>query len=152
MTRTVTDAAILLSFLTQVDGSDSATAQNGKKAERDYQKFLDRKGLSGAMIGVVLSLWGKNVRLDKMMDEALSAMKAEGATVIDVKIPTLGKFGDAEFQVLLYEFKADLNKYLAGRGTGKTLKDLIAYNEANRERVMPHFGQEIFEQAEKKGP
>ncbi len=153
MTRTVTDAAILLSFLTQVDGADSATAQNGKKAGRDYQKFLDRKGLSGARIGVVRSFWGKNVRLDKMMDEALNAMKAEGATVIDVKIPTLGKFGDAEFEVLLYEFKAGLNKYLAGRNSPhKTLKDLIAFNEANREREMPYFGQEIFERAEKKGP
>jgi amidase len=82
----------------------------------------------------------------------LNAMKAEGATIIDVKIPTLGKFGDDEFQVMLYEFKTDLNKYLADRGTGKTLKDLIAFNEQNRDREMPHFGQEIFEQAEKKGP
>jgi amidase len=152
MCRTVTDAATMLSFLTGVDSRDTATAQNGKKAERDYRKFLDRKGLSGARIGVVRSFWGKNPRLDKAMDEALNATKAEGATVIDVKIPTLGKFSDDEFQVMLYEFKTDLNKYLAERGTGKTLKDLIAFNEQNRDREMPHFSQEIFEQAEKKGP
>jgi amidase len=152
MTRTVTDAAILLSFLTGTDARDPATLQNDKKARNDYQKYLDRKGLSGARIGVVRSFWGKNVRLDKTMDEALSAMKAEGATLIDVKIPTLGKFADAEFDVLLYEFKADLNKYLTERGTSKTLQDLIAFNEQNKDREMPHFGQEIFERAAKKGP
>lgn len=153
MTRTVADAAALLSFLTQADPTDSATAQNDKKAPRDYRQFLDRKGLAGTRIGVVRQFWGKNPRLDKMMDAALEAMKAEGATLVDVKISTLGKFSDAEFEVLLYEFKTDLNKYLAGRNSPhKTLKDLIAFNEQNRQREMPHFGQEIFEKAEKKGP
>jgi amidase len=153
MTRTVTDAAILLGFLTQVDPADSATAQNDKKASRDYQKYLDRKGLAGTRIGVARQFWGKNARLDKMMDAALEAMKTEGATLVDVKFPTLGKFSDAEFEVLLYEFKTDLNKYLAERNSPyKTLKDLIAFNEQNRQREMPHFGQEIFEKAEKKGP
>ncbi len=153
MTRTVSDAAILLSFLTQTDAQDSATGQNARKAQRDYQKYLDKKGLAGTRIGVARQFWGKNARLDKLMDGALEAMKSEGATLVDVQIPTLGKFSDAEFEVLLYEFKTDLNKYLAGRNSPyKTLKDLIAFNEQNRQREMPHFGQEIFERAEKKGP
>lgn len=153
MTRTVSDAAILLSFLTQTDAQDSATGQNARKAHRDYQKYLDKKGLAGTWIGVARQFWGKNARLDKLMDGVLEAMKSEGATLVDVQIPTLGKFSDAEFEVLLYEFKTDLNKYLAGRNSPyKTLKDLIAFNEQNRQREMPHFGQEIFERAEKKGP
>jgi amidase len=152
MTRTVTDAAIMLSFLTQVDGRDSATGQNDKKAQRDYQKYLDKKGLAGTRIGVARQFWDKNPRLDKLMDEALEAMKREGATLVDVKFPTLGKFGDAETTVLMYEFKTDLNKYLAERNSPyKTLKDLIAFNEKNRDREMPYFGQEIFEKSEKKG-
>jgi amidase len=142
----------MLSFLTQADGRDSATAQNNKKAEKDYTKFLDKKGLAGKRIGVARQFWGKNARLDKVMEEALEAMKREGATLVDVKFPTLGKFGDAEFEVLLYEFKTDLNKYLAERNSRlKTLKDLIAFNEQNRDREMPLFGQEIFEKAEAKG-
>ena len=153
MTRTLADAAAMLSFMTQADAKDSATAQNGKKAEKDYTKFLNKAGLKGARIGVVRQYWGKNAKLDKVTEDALEAMKREGAVLIDVKMPTLGKFGDAEFEVLLYEFKTDLNKYLAERNSPrKTLKDLIAFNEQNRDREMPLFGQEIFEKAEAKGP
>ena len=71
---------------------------------------------------------------------------------MDVEFPKLRDFGDAEYEVLLYEFKADLNKYLAGRGSKyKTLKDLIEFNEKNADKEMPYFGQEIFIQAEAKG-
>jgi amidase len=79
-------------------------------------------------------------------------MKNAGATLIDVKFPTLQKFGDAEFEVLLYEFKTDLEKYLAERNSPyKTLADLIRFNEENADREMPYFKQEIFESAAKKG-
>ncbi|HXG83268.1 MAG TPA: amidase [Pyrinomonadaceae bacterium] len=152
MTRTVADAAILLSVLNAVDGRDSATAQNGKKAVRDYTKFLQADGLRGAKIGVARQLWGKNAEMDKMLDDHIDRMKQAGATFTDVKFPTLGKFDEAEFEVLLFEFKADLEKYLSERNAPyKTLAELIKFNEDNAEREMPYFKQEIFEQAAKKG-
>ena len=152
MTRTVTDAAILLSALTAVDGRDSATAQNNKKAEKDYTRFLDRNGLRGARIGVARQFWGKNAQLDKTLNDSLEQMKQAGAILTDVKFATFEKYGDAEFEVLLYEFKADLEKYLAERNSPyRTLADLIKFNEDNAAREMPYFKQEIFEQAAKKG-
>ena len=80
-------------------------------------------------------------------------MKRNGATLVDVKFPGLSKFGDAEFEVLQFEFKDGLEKYLAGRGSRyKTLDDLIKFNNENAAREMPHFKQEIFETSAKKGP
>ncbi len=152
MSRTVADAAALLSVLTAADKHDSATATNRGKIEADYEQFLTADGLKGARIGVARDFWGKRPEVDAIADKALAAMKDAGAVLVDVKFPTLKKFGDAEFQVLLYEFKAGLEKYLAERG-GKyrTLNDLIKFNEDNAEREMPYFKQEIFEQAAKKG-
>ncbi len=152
MTRTVSDAAIVLSALTAVDRRDSATAQNAKMAEKDYTKFLQKDGLKGARIGIARQYFGNNSRLDKFLETQLQVLKDGGATLIDVNFPTLQNFGDAEFEVLLYEFKADLNKYLTERNSPyKTLKDLIEFNEKNKVREMPYFGQEIFIQAEEKG-
>ncbi len=152
MTRTVSDAAIVLSALTAVDRRDSATAQNAKKAEKDYTEFLQRDGLKGARIGVARQYFGKNDRVDKLLENQLQVLKDGGATLIDVNFPTLQTFGDPEFEVLLYEFKADLNKYLAERNSPyKTLKDLIEFNEINKAKEMPYFGQELFIQAEEKG-
>jgi amidase len=152
MTRTVADAAILLSALTAVDRTDSATAQNNKKAEKDYTRFLDNDGLRVTRIGVARDLFGKNADIDKILNDAIDQMKQSGATLIDVKFPTLSKFGDAEYEVLLYEFKADLEKYLVERNAPyKTLADLIKFNEDNAAREMPYFKQEIFEAAAKKG-
>jgi amidase len=152
MTRTVSDAAILLSVMTGVDRQDSATIQNDKKALKDYTKFLQKDGLRGARIGVARDYWGKRDEVDNVTNAALDAMKQAGATLVDVKFPTLGKFGDAEYEVLLYEFKTDLEKYLVARGAQyKNLDDLIRFNEENAEREMPYFKQEIFEQSAKKG-
>ena len=90
------------------------------------------------------------------MDAALEAMRQLGAMLVDpAEMTSHGKFDDTEFEVLLYEFKADLNAYLAALGPNvksRTLADLIAFNEENREREMPYFGQEIFVQAQEKGP
>lgn len=153
MTRTVEDAAILLSALTAVDPSDTATQATGRKTESDYTKFLDKNGLKGARIGVARDYWGRNDDVDAVLDEALEAIRKAGAELFDVKFETYRQFGDAEYQVLLYEFKADLNKYLAARGgKHKTLADLIKFNEDNADREMPYFGQDIFIEAEKKGP
>ncbi|HMS41985.1 MAG TPA: amidase family protein, partial [Pyrinomonadaceae bacterium] len=122
------------------------------KGEKDYTKSLKKDGLKGKKIGVMRQYFGRNERVDKLLETNIVALKNGGAEVIDITIPTFGKFGDAEFEVLLYEFKADLNKYLAGRGGNyKTLADLIKFNEANKTREMPYFGQDIFIKAEEKG-
>lgn len=156
MARTVADAAILLGAMTGVDERDAATRPSRGKALGDYTKFLDPKGLQGARIGVYhpRSL-DKNPLTNPVLAEALAAMKAAGATIVDpVKMPSEGKAGGSEYQVLLYEFKADLNRYLAELGPNApvhTLKEAIDFNERHRDRVMPYFGQEIFLEAEAKG-
>ncbi|HEV7842091.1 MAG TPA: amidase [Pyrinomonadaceae bacterium] len=156
MARTVTDAAILLTALTGFDPRDEATAESRGKAVTDYTRFLDAGGLKGARIGVARKFFGFNDRVDKLMDESIAVMKREGAVIVDpADIPTTGKFDDSELEVLLYEFKADLNKYLAGLGPKApvhSLKEIIEFNERNRGREMPYFGQELFIKAEAKGP
>ncbi|MEO8041289.1 MAG: amidase [Acidobacteriota bacterium] len=152
MTRTVADAAVMLSAMTAVDASDPATAKNATMGRTDYETFLKADGLKGAAIGVARDFWGKRPEVDKIMDAALDAMKKGGATLVDVKFPNLEKFGDAEFEVLQFEFKDGLEKYLAGRGSRhKNLDDLIKFNSDNAAREMPHFKQEIFETSAKKG-
>jgi amidase len=152
MARTVTDAAILLSALTDIDPRDAAT--KASKPEADYTKFLDKNGLKGTRIGVVRHYFGFNQHVDALMKESIDVIKQLGATIVDpADMPTAGKYDDTEFDVLLYEFKADLNKYLADANPNvksRTLADLIKFNEENRERELQYFGQEIFEQAEKK--
>jgi len=113
-------------------------------------------GLRGARIGVVRNrLFGGNAAADRLADAAIADMKKQGAVIVDpAAIPTLGKFDDSEFDILLYEFKADLNKYLAWLGPASpvhSLKDVIAFNDAHKDREMTYFGQEIMEMAEKKG-
>lgn len=149
MCRTVSDAAILLSAMVGADATDSITTT--AKTKKDYTQFLQKDGLKGARIGVMRQYFGRNERVDKVLEAALKALKDGGATLVDVNFPTLGKFGDAEYQVLLYEFKEDLNKYLQARGGKmKTLADLIKFNEENKDKEMPYFGQDIFIQAEAK--
>jgi amidase len=157
MTRNVRDAAILLGALTGVDPRDAATQSSSGKALTDYTQFLDANGLRGARIGVARDkFFGYNDRVDKLINEALDVMKRLGAVIVDpADIPTAGKFDDSEFEVLLYEFKTDLNQYLAALGTRSpvhTLKEIIAFNEQQKEKEMPYFGQEIFIRAEAKGP
>ena len=157
MTRTVTDAAILLTALAAFDPADPATKGLEGKAPTDYTKFLDPKGLEGMRIGVPRKkLFGQSTAADRLVEAAIAGMKRLGAVIVDpADITTLGETDDSELEVLLYEFKADLNVYLAslgGRTRYKTLKDLIRFNEENRAREMPYFGQEIFEKAEAKGP
>jgi len=138
--------------MTASDKRDSATAQNNSKAEKDYTKFLKKDGLKKMKIGVARQYFGRNDLVDKLLEEQLKVLKDGGATLVDVNFPTLNEFGDAEFEVLLFEFKDDLEKYLAERNAPyKTLADLIKFNEDNAEREMPYFKQEIFEMAAKKG-
>ena len=156
MARTVTDAAILLSILTGEDSRDPMTKESRGKAAPDYTKFLDKDGLRGMRLGVARKHFGISDRVDKLMNDALAEMKKLGAVLVDpADVPTTGKFDDSELEVLLYEFKADLNTYLAGLGPQapvRSLKDIIAFNETNRDREMPYFGQDIMEKAEAKGP
>lgn len=151
MTRTVTDAAILLGALVGEDKDDAVTSQSKTMGAADYTKFLDKYGLKNARIGVMRQYFGRNSRLDKLMEDRLKLIAAQGATLVDVTFPTLREYGDDEFEVLLYEFKADLNKYLAARGGNiKNLADLIKFNEDNASKEMPYFGQDIFIKAQEK--
>jgi amidase len=157
MTRTVRDAAILLNAMIGVDPRDPPTARGRTKGFKDYTQFLNADGLRGARIGVAREKYfGYSATADKVVDEAIQQLKRLGAVIIDpANIPTAGKFDDSEFEVLLYEFKADLNAYLSALGPKapvRTLKDIIDFNDANREQEMPYFGQEIMLMAQKKGP
>ncbi len=157
MARTVADAAALLGALAGVDPRDAATAGGRGKAAADYTSFLDPNGLEGARIGVARAkFFGYSSETDALAEAALVAMKRLGAVIVDpADIPHAGDFDDAEFEVLLYEFKADLNAYLAEWAPGapvRTLADVIAFNEQHRDREMPYFGQDTMEKAEKKGP
>jgi amidase len=156
MARTVTDAAVLLGALTGVDPEDGLTAESRGKALADYTRFLDPKGLAGARIGVARKFFGFSDAVDKLMETAMDAMKRAGATIVDpAEVETAHKFEDSEFQVLLYEFKADLDAYLATLGPGvpvRSLEEIIGFNERNRAKEMPYFGQDIFLKAVEKGP
>jgi amidase len=157
MTRTVADAAILLGAMTGVDPLDPATTARGATAETDYTPALKAGGLKGARIGVARKRYfGYSPATDALIDAAIAAMKAQGAIVVDpANIATAARLDDCEFEILLYEFKTDLNKYLATRAPAapvRSLKDLIAFNTREEQREMPFFGQEILVMAEKKGP
>jgi amidase len=157
MTRTVADGAALLSALAGADSADRATLASAGKTAADYGKFLDPKGLAGARIGIPRKgHFGQSPAADRIVEAAIEEMKKQGAVIVDpADIETAGGFEKTELEVLLYEFKTDLNAYLAGLAPNvrpRTLKDLIDFNEKNRDREMPFFGQEIFLMAEKKGP
>ncbi len=156
MARTVRDAALILGALTGVDPRDAATNASRGHSATDYTQFLDKDGLRGMRLGVARKYFGFNEHVDKLLDGLLAEMKRLGAVLVDpADIPTQGKFDDSELEVLLYEFKADLNAYLAGLGPQapvRTLKDVIDFNEKNRDREMPYFGQDIMTKSEAKGP
>jgi amidase len=157
MARTVADAAALLSALAGVDPRDAATAAARGHVEADYTRFLDPNGLRGARIGVSRAKFtGYDARTDALFDAAVADLRRLGATIVDpADIPHAGDYDGDEYQVLLYEFKADLNAYLAGRGATaqvRTLKDVMDFNEAHRPQEMPYFLQEIMQQAQAKGP
>ncbi|MGC1371958.1 MAG: amidase [Candidatus Sulfotelmatobacter sp.] len=156
MCRTVRDAAILLGALTGVDPADSATAASAGKSYTDYTQFCNADGLKGAHIGVARKYFGFNDAVDALIEQWLDVLKKQGATLVDpADIDTLGKFDDSELLVMMYELKADLNAYLARLGSSApvhTLKEIIEFNDNNRQREMPYFGQDLFLKAESKGP
>jgi amidase len=154
MARTVRDVAILLGAMAGADLQDPATADSRSKLSPDYTKFLDPAGLKGARLGVVRKYFDFNDAVDELMGSLLGEMKRAGAEIVDpADIPTIGKFDDSELTVFYYELKADLAAYLGRRGSSvKSLKDVIEFNELNRGREMPYFGQDIFLKSEQKGP
>jgi amidase len=146
--RTVADVAALLGPMAGVDSRDPAT--RASKASADYTRFLDRDALSGRRIGVFRTP-ALPADVDAAMTAALAAMQKAGATIVDLQLA--GASGSDQLEVLLYEFKDGLNKYLAtATSTQKSLAGLIAWNQANAARAMPLFGQELFESAQRKGP
>jgi amidase len=157
MTRTVADAAILLSVIAGPDPLDATTTAPGRPTVADYTAFLDPNGLKGARIGIPRKkLFGYSLAADRIAEQAIADLRKLGATVIDpADIATAADLDKPEFEVLLYEFKHDLNEYLAALPPGpgvRTLKEAIAFNTSHRDRELPYFGQEIFEMAEAKGP
>lgn len=154
MCRTVRDAAILLGALTGTDLDDSATSASTGKSENNYERYCDPNGLNGARIGVLRKSFGFSEAVDRLMEQALDVMRKHGATVVDpVNIQNL----DAVHEGIIfkYELKADLNAYLAKLGPQapvKSLKDIIEFNERNRKKEMPYFGQDLFVKSESAGP
>ena len=155
MTRTVRDAALVLTALAGADPRDSAT-QNPERAQHDYTTFLDDAGLKGVRIGVARGIFTFPRSVETVFEEALAALRAHGAALIDPVDLALAPNLDAlELSVLLYEFKADLGAYLSGLGPAvkvRSLADVIRFNEENRDREMPYFGQELFIEAQARGP
>ena len=156
MARTVTDAAVLLGAMTGADPRDAVTQQTARVAHQDYTKFLNTGSLQGARLGVARRFFGAHAEADGVIEQALATLKGLGATLVDpADLPTGGGLEESEFQVMLYEFKADLNAYLAALGPGapvRSLADIIAFNERHRHEEMPYFQQETFLAAEAKGP
>ncbi|MBV9500303.1 MAG: amidase [Acidobacteriaceae bacterium] len=154
MARSVRDAALLLGALTGADPRDPVTQASAGKFYTDYTQFLDPNGLRGARIGIARSYFTIGIAVTELMNECIDLMKQAGALIVDpVDLSTGNAWGDSELEVLLYEFKADLNTYLANRGAPvKSLEDCIAFNRAHRKEEMPYFEQELMERAQAKGP
>jgi amidase len=154
MARSVADAALLLTAMAGRDAADAATA--GAPQGLDYRKYLERDGLKGARLGIARAGFNGNERLKRLLDQCVAALQAAGATIIEgADLPDTNGLDPAELEVLLYELKDGLNRYLERLPAGfrvHTLADIIAFNQAERERELPLFGQELFEQAQQKGP
>jgi amidase len=153
MARTVTDATILLTALAGVDDSDAITKGGDDKKEKDYTKFLDAEGLKGKRIGVEKSFLKGHEGVDALLQKAIDQMKSKGAIIVEVDLMKLLKPLDhEEFDVLKYEFKDGVNRYLAAANAKvKSLKEVIEFNKQNEKRAMPYFKQEILESSEALG-
>jgi amidase len=161
MTRTVADAAVMLNAMAGTDPSDPATAEADKRRAKDYTKFLDPNGLKGARLGLMTSPPQRPVLLEAWkahFEPFINLLREAGATLVEVKFPDLGQLPPAERTnnlqtvILQYEFKAGVNKYLAGRGARyKTLEDLIKFNEENKDKELSKFGQETFIESQARG-
>ena len=156
MTRTVRDAAILLGGAVGVDPRDEATSRSEGNFHTDYTQFLDSAGLQGARIGVARSFTGFDPRVMALFEDAIQAMRDAGATIVDpANLPVANWRDELPLIVLEYEFKTDLNAYLATLGPDapvRTLAEIIEFNEQNAELEMPYFGQQRMIASQARGP
>ncbi len=154
MARTVADAAILLGVMAGPDPRDPATRSRARHGSTDFTSFLDAEALRGARLGVARSLFGTDPRVLALMDSCLEVMKKAGARLVDVELKSSDLFGKSELEVLLHEFKADLNDYLkrSSQERVRSMADVIRFNEENQGRVLQYFGQERMEEAQARGP
>ncbi len=154
MARTVEDAAILLSAMAGVDPFDGVTKQSEGKIETDYTKFLDVNALKGKRIGIEKKPQGTNTAINTLLSDAIEILKKQGATVVEIEyLDKINATGQSEFEVLQYEFKDGVNKYLSSSNAKvKNLKEVIAFNKSNEKDAMPYFKQETLESSEEKGP
>ena len=155
MTRTVTDAAVMLSIMDGYDSKDQITKRGRKYSDRDYTKNLNINGLQGKRIGVLRSSLGNHEAVNLLFDQSIATLRAEGAEIIDdLSLEGPDGFRKSTYDILLYEFKHDINQYLAGlpnEYNSLTLAKLIEFNERHADREMPYFKQEIFVKAQAKG-
>jgi len=155
MTRTVADAAALLGALAGPDPDDKATQACKGKIHKDYTRFLNPAGLKGARIGIARNYFGYSELVDPLLEECVAVLKEAGAELIDpfeYKFESLWPYSG---RVMQYEFKHGINRYLGSRGPDAhvhSLEELIEFNEQHRDEEMPYFGQNIFLDAQKKGP
>ena len=153
MTRTVTDAAILLGALAGEDVTDAITTQHNKKDKIDYTSFLNKEGLKGKRIGIEKSFLKGNEAVVNIYKETIELLKKNGATIVEIDLLKLTKpLGEAEFIVLQYEFKDGVNKYLSNANAKvKSLTEVINFNKQNESAAMPYFKQELLEMCDSKG-
>jgi amidase len=156
MGRTVEDVALLLTAMTGTDPRDPATAASAGRTESDYRRLFGPGALRGVRLGVVRDYFGWHAEIERQFPALLDALRELGAELVDpAELQRNREMGDAEYEVLLYEFKHDLEVYLAAlpeRGQPRSLAALIEFNRVNAAREMPWFGQDVFEAAEAKGP
>jgi len=155
MTRTVEDAAILLGVLAGKDEKDSYTQRSEGKIHSDYSQFLNKDGMNGKRIGIARRFFGFHEKVDSVLEKAMEDMKQLGATLVELPQDELRDLAEEDaYTVLLYEFRHDLKAYLSTcpeQVTVRSLDDLIVFNEANKDKEMPYFQQEVFLEAAKKG-
>jgi len=155
LARSVRDAAVLLGVMTGLDPADPASVAVGKRFEGDYARFMDSDGLRGARLGIARRFFADNAPLNGFLDRCVALLKGAGAVIVDpADLPAHDALAAAENEVLLYEFKADLNTYLARLPSGfpvRSLADLIRFNETRATREMPLFDQELLRQSQAKG-
>jgi amidase len=151
MGRTVKDVAILLGAMVGIDDADAVTTESEGKSYTDYTKFLDANGLKGKRIGIDKKPQGDNQYMHALIKKAIELLKQQGAEIIEIEyFDKISKLGDAEFDVMKYEFKDGLNKYLAtANAKVKTLTEIIAFNKTNEDKAMPYFKQETLEASDK---
>jgi amidase len=156
MTRTVSDGVHILSALSGPDPKDPATKPAAEKAQADYSRYLTTDGIKEIRAGICRQFFGFNADVDKLMEAAIQEIEKLGVTLVDeVEIPNRRQIGGSSYEVMLYEFKADLNSYLQSLGPEapvKSLEEIIQFNESHPELEMPYFGQDILVRAQEKGP